>query len=86
MTVDGGGRDRLAEDDPGDADGRPAAPPALAVSPASLSFSGDGGRREPGGEDVSVTNTGGGTLDWTASDDATLADGHAGERHERRRR
>ena len=45
---------------------QPPAPPVLAVSPTSLSFSAVTGAPAPAGQDVSVTNTGGGTLSWTA--------------------
>jgi hypothetical protein len=48
----------------------PPAPPALSVSPASLTFSGTVGGSNPAAQNVSVTNTGSGTLDVTASDDA----------------
>jgi hypothetical protein len=48
----------------------PPAPPALAVSPASLSFSATQGSTSPAAKTLAVTNTGGGTLDVTASDDA----------------
>ncbi|MGH7391481.1 MAG: BACON domain-containing protein [Candidatus Rokuibacteriota bacterium] len=40
-------------------------PPALRVSPTNLSFSGE----SPPAQTVDVTNTGGGTLDWTATVD-----------------
>lgn len=43
-------------------------PPTLAVSPTSLSFSAVAGGAEPAGQDVTVTNTGGGSLSWTATD------------------
>jgi hypothetical protein len=46
-------------------------PPALSVSPASLSFSGTAGGASPAAKTLSVSNTGGGTLSWTASDDAS---------------
>ena len=65
----------------------PPTPPALSVTPASLSFSGDRGRREPGGQDARRSaNTGGGTLDSTASDDAPWLTVSPGERDERRAR
>jgi hypothetical protein len=48
----------------------PPAPPALAVSPTTLAFSATVGGASPAAKTVSVTNTGGGTLDVTASDDA----------------
>ncbi|MEA2136290.1 MAG: hypothetical protein QOC68_4199 [Solirubrobacteraceae bacterium] len=47
-----------------------AAAPALSVSPASLSFSATSGGASPATKTLSVTNTGGGTLSFTASDDA----------------
>jgi glucose/arabinose dehydrogenase len=53
--------------------GTPAAPPppALAVSPASLSFSGTAGAASPAAKTLSVLNDGSGTFPFTASDDAT---------------
>jgi glucose/arabinose dehydrogenase len=47
------------------------APPVLAASPASLSFGGETGGANPASKTLSVTNTGGGTLSFTASDDAS---------------
>jgi hypothetical protein len=47
-----------------------ASPPALAVAPANLSFTATQGGANPAAQDVSVTNTGGGTLSFTAADDA----------------
>jgi len=44
--------------------------PALSVSPASLSFSGQQGGANPGAKTIDIANTGAGTLDWSASDDA----------------
>ena len=44
--------------------------PALSVSPASLSFSGTQGAASPAAKTLDVTNGGGGTLNWTVSDDA----------------
>ena len=46
-------------------------PPALAVAPASLSFSATAGGAAPAAKTLDVSNTGGGTLSFTASDDAT---------------
>jgi hypothetical protein len=48
----------------------PPAPPALSVSPTTLAFSATQGGANPAAKTVAVTNTGGGTLDVTASDDA----------------
>jgi glucose/arabinose dehydrogenase len=48
----------------------PPPPPALAVSPASLSFGGVAGGASPAAKTVAVSNTGGGTLSFTATDDA----------------
>ena len=49
----------------------PPPPPNLSVSPTSLSFSGTAGAANPAARTVSVANTGGGTLNFTASDDAS---------------
>jgi hypothetical protein len=45
-------------------------PPALSVSPSSLSFRGTAGGASPAAKTLSVANAGGGTLNWTASDGA----------------
>ena len=45
-------------------------PPALSVSPASLSFSGTAGGANPAAKTLSVSNAGGGTLSWTATKSA----------------
>jgi glucose/arabinose dehydrogenase/PKD repeat protein len=45
-----------------------AAPPVLTVSPSSLSFTATQGGANPAAQTVNVTNGGGGTLSWTASD------------------
>lgn len=42
--------------------------PRLTVTPASLSFSGVVGGANPVGQTLGITNTGGGTLSWSASD------------------
>jgi hypothetical protein len=48
----------------------PPQPPGLAVSPTSLAFTATQGGANPAAKTVSVTNTGSGALDVTASDDA----------------
>ena len=49
-----------------------APPPALAVSPASLAFSGDGrAASSPAAKTSRSSNTGGGTMNWTASESAS---------------
>ncbi len=45
-------------------------PAALAVTPATLSFTATAGGANPAGRTLSVANTGGGTLSFTASSDA----------------
>lgn len=45
--------------------------PAIGVSPASMSFSATVGGSNPANQSLSITNTGGGTLSWTASSNAT---------------
>ena len=62
--------DRLAEDDRRQLTVNPAAP-VLAVSPASLSFKATAGGSNPAAQSMSVSNTGGGTLSYTASESAT---------------
>ena len=52
----------------------PPAPPALSVSPASVSLSTTEGAASPAARTLTVSNTGGGTLNWTASDDAPWLD------------
>jgi glucose/arabinose dehydrogenase/PKD repeat protein len=48
----------------------PPPAPALSVSPATASFSGVAGGSNPAAKTVTVANTGGGTLNFTAADDA----------------
>jgi glucose/arabinose dehydrogenase len=43
----------------------------LSVTPGSLAFTGQAGGANPASRTVSVTNAGGGTLSWSASDNAT---------------
>ncbi|NOT95058.1 MAG: choice-of-anchor D domain-containing protein [Nitrospira sp.] len=45
-------------------------PPAIGVSPISLSFTAQQGGANPATQALAISNTGGGTLTWTASDDA----------------
>jgi hypothetical protein len=45
-------------------------PPAIGASPTSLSFAATQGGANPATQTVSISNTGGGTLNWTASDNA----------------
>jgi hypothetical protein len=49
----------------------PPTPPALSVTPSSLSFSATQGGSSPAAKTLSVANTGGGSMDWTASESAT---------------
>ena len=76
---DAGGRSirRLAAEMPGLAQltSPPPVPvvsanPAIGASPTSLSFAATQGGANPATQTVSVSNTGGGTLTWTASDNA----------------
>ncbi|MDA0161538.1 DUF4082 domain-containing protein [Solirubrobacter ginsenosidimutans] len=46
-------------------------PPALSVAPTSLAFSATAGGAAPAAKTLAVSNTGGGTLSWTTSDDAS---------------
>lgn len=46
------------------------AQPTIGVSPSSLSFTATAGGSNPANQTISITNTGGGTLNWTASDNA----------------
>ena len=62
----------------------PTVPPALAVAPASLAFGATQGGANPAARTLDVTNTGGGTLSWTASDDAAWLAVDAGVRDGRR--
>jgi hypothetical protein len=48
----------------------PPTPPSLSVSPSSLAFNGTAGGSNPAAKTLSVSNTGGGTLDWSASENA----------------
>src|SRR5882672_9107267 len=45
-------------------------PPAIGASPTSLSFAATQGGANPANQTVSISNTGGGTLSWSASDNA----------------
>jgi Viral BACON domain len=46
-------------------------PPAIGVSPTSLSFTAIKGGADPATQTLSISNTGGGTLNWTAVDNAS---------------
>ena len=45
------------------------ATPVLATAPASLSYTATAGGANPAAQNDQRSNTGGGTLNWTASDD-----------------
>jgi hypothetical protein len=45
-------------------------PPAIGASPTSLSFTATQGGANPAAQTVSISNTGGGSLSWSASDNA----------------
>ena len=45
-------------------------PPAIGMSPTSLSFTARRGGSDPATQTLSISNTGGGTLNWTAVDNA----------------
>ena len=45
-------------------------PPAISASPTSFSFTIQGGGSNPAAQTLNITNSGGGTLSWTASDNA----------------
>src|SRR5262249_1524221 len=49
----------------------PPTPPALSVTPTSLSFSGTAGGSSPAAKTLAVSNTGGGSMNWTAADNAS---------------
>jgi hypothetical protein len=46
-------------------------PPAIGMSPTSLSFTAQQGGGNPAAQTLNVSNTGGGTLNWNVSHDAT---------------
>ena len=65
----------------------PPPPPALAVVAVVAVVQRHGGRRQPGGQDAERDqHAAAGRCTFTASDDAAVAVGDAGERHARRRR
>lgn len=47
------------------------APAAIGYSPASMGFTATQGGANPASQALTISNTGGGTLSWTVSDDAT---------------
>jgi len=49
----------------------PPEPPTIGVSPTNLSFTTTQGGANPATQTLSISNTGDGTLSWTASDDAS---------------
>jgi glucose/arabinose dehydrogenase/PKD repeat protein len=71
ITVDGSGVNGSPKQIPVTLTVAPPQPPALAVSPGSLSFTAVEGAAAPPAQSLSVTNTGGGTLSFTTSDDAS---------------
>jgi hypothetical protein len=48
----------------------PPASPTIGFSPSSLSFSAEEGGANPASKTLSISNSGGGTLDWTVTADA----------------
>ena len=57
-----------------------APPPVISLSPTSLSFAAVQGSSNPATQSISISNTGGGTLAWTASDSASWLSLSPGER------
>lgn len=49
----------------------PPIPPAIGASPTSLSFSAQQGGSNPAAQTLTISNTGGGTLSWSAGDNAS---------------
>src|SRR6185436_16517304 len=49
----------------------PPPAPTIGVSPTSFSFSATAGGANPANQTLNITNTGGGTLTYSLSDDAT---------------
>ncbi|HEY6403802.1 MAG TPA: S8 family serine peptidase, partial [Blastocatellia bacterium] len=49
----------------------PATQPVIGVNPGSLSFTATAGGGNPASQTISITNTGAGTLNWTATDNAS---------------
>ena len=49
----------------------PVVPPAIGASPTSFSFVATEGGANPATQTLSISNTGGGTLSWTASENTT---------------
>ncbi len=45
--------------------------PTIGVSPSSMTFTATAGGSNPAAQTLNISNTGGGTLSWTASDNAT---------------
>jgi hypothetical protein len=48
-----------------------SAPPAIGLSPTNLAFTDSVGGANPAAKTISIGNTGGGTLTWSASDNAS---------------
>ena len=48
-----------------------AVPPTIGLSPSSLSFTGVQGGANPANQTLGITNTGGGAMSWSVSDNAT---------------
>jgi glucose/arabinose dehydrogenase len=71
ITVDAGGISGSPKTIPVTLTLDPPQPPALSVSPTSLSFTQVEGAAAPPAQSLSVTNTGGGSLSFTTSDDST---------------
>lgn len=53
------------------ANGSTSTNPTIGVSPTSLSFSATAGGSNPANQTISITNAGGGTLNWSQTDDAS---------------
>jgi hypothetical protein len=49
----------------------PVTPPEIGASPANFSFTATQGGANPATQTLSITNTGGGTLSWTTTDNAS---------------
>ena len=71
VTVTATGRERLAEDDRRDADGEPGHAGPGASRPRACRSPATAGGASPAAQTVNVSNTGGGTLNWTATDNQT---------------